>query len=146
MATYVIGDIHGQLEQLKVLLEKMKFNENDELYVMGDVVDRGPDPVKALQYLMTLPNCVCIAGNHEWMALESLKLMLNEITEEFIQTLDENQVTIATTMGTLVIRGSSLHVDQLSLDSGELRLTGRIDIVEYDDSVTSGGFLRRLFQ
>ena len=49
-------------------------------------------------------------------------------------------------MGTLVIRGSSLHVDQLSLDSGELRLTGRIDIVEYDDSVTSGGFLRRLFQ
>ena len=72
----------------------MKFNENDELYVMGDVVDRGPDPIKALQYLMTLPNCVCIAGNHEWMALESLKLMLNEITEEFIQTLDENQVTI----------------------------------------------------
>ena len=50
MATYVIGDIHGQLEQLKVLLEKMKFNENDELYVMGDVVDRGPDPIKALQY------------------------------------------------------------------------------------------------
>ena len=47
MATYVIGDIHGQLE-------KMKFNENDELYVMGDVVDRGPDPIKALQYLMTL--------------------------------------------------------------------------------------------
>lgn len=42
MATYVIGDIHGQLEQLKVLLEKMKFNENDELYVMGDVVDRAP--------------------------------------------------------------------------------------------------------
>lgn len=42
MATYVIGDIHGQLEQLKVLLEKMKFNENDELYVMGDVVDRIP--------------------------------------------------------------------------------------------------------
>ena len=35
MATYVIGDIHGQLEQLKVLLEKMKFNENDELYVLS---------------------------------------------------------------------------------------------------------------
>ena len=63
-----------------------------------------------------------------------------------VVNFDENQVTITTTMGTLVIRGSSLHVDQLSLDSGELRLTGRIDIVEYDDSVTSGGFLRRLFQ
>ena len=53
MATYVIGDIHGEFEQLKILLETMKFNDNDELYVMGDVVDRGPDPIKTLQYLMT---------------------------------------------------------------------------------------------
>ena len=49
MATYVIGDIHGEFEQLKILLETMKFNDNDELYVMGDVVDRGPDPIKALK-------------------------------------------------------------------------------------------------
>ena len=49
MATYVIGDIHGEFEQLKILLETMKFNDNDELYVMGDVVDRGPDPIKTLQ-------------------------------------------------------------------------------------------------
>lgn len=63
-----------------------------------------------------------------------------------VVNFDENQVMVATTMGTLIVRGSSLHVDQLSLDSGELRLTGRIDIIEYDDSVTTGGFFRRLFQ
>lgn len=43
MATYVIGDIHGQLEQLKVLLEKMKFNENDRTVCDGGMswtVDR----------------------------------------------------------------------------------------------------------
>ena len=118
MATYVIGDIHGEFEQLKILLETMKFNDNDELYVMGDVVDRGPDPIKALKYLMTLPNCVCIAGNHEWMALESLKLMMNEITEDFIQTLDKNQVMI---MFDWFHNGGKTTMDQFSKLSNEER-------------------------
>lgn len=72
------------------------------------------------------------------------KMAVSGVNE--VMNFDENQVTISTTMGTLVVRGSSLHIDQLSLDSGELRLTGRIDLVEYDDSTASGGFLRRLFQ
>ena len=118
MATYVIGDIHGEFEQLKILLETMKFNDNDELYVMGDVVDRGPDPIKTLQYLMTLPNCVCIAGNHEWMALESLKLMMNEIPEYFIQTLDKNQVMI---MFDWFHNGGKTTMDQFSKLSNEER-------------------------
>lgn len=79
------------------------------------------------------------------LSLQDRKKMAVSGVNEVIN-FDENQVMISTTMGTLVIRGSSLHVDQLSLDSGELRLTGRIDLVEYDDNVTSGGFLRRLFQ
>ena len=81
---------------------------------------------------------------HSLSLQDRKKMAVSGVNE--VVNCEENQVTIATTMGTLVIRGSSLHVDQLSLDSGELRLTGRIDIVEYDDSVTSGGFLRRLFQ
>ena len=87
MSTYVIGDIHGEYEQLKILLEKMNFKEDDELFILGDVVDRGPNPIKALQFLMTLPNCTCIAGNHELMALTNLKLLLNEITDDFLDHL-----------------------------------------------------------
>ena len=81
---------------------------------------------------------------HSLSLQDRKKMAVSGVNE--VVNFDENQVTIATTMGTLVIRGSSLHVDQLSLNSGELRLTGRIDIVEYDDSVTSGCFRRRLFQ
>ena len=80
MATYVIGDIHGELEQLKTLLQKMNFGAEDQLYSMGDVMDRGPHPVTALQYLMTLPNCTCIIGNHEIMAWRNLRLLLQEDT------------------------------------------------------------------
>ena len=63
-----------------------------------------------------------------------------------VDSFDEQTVVIFTQMGELTVRGSDLHVDQLSLDTGELRITGRIDCMEYDDNSTSGGFLRRLFQ
>lgn len=92
MSTYVIGDIHGEFEQLNTLLKKMNFNKNDYLYVMGDVVDRGPNPIRCLQYLMSLPNCTCIIGNHEVMAYKCLKLLQNEVTEEFIAKLNNDDI------------------------------------------------------
>ena len=52
--TYVIGDIHGEAEQLKMLLQKMDLKAEDEMYVLGDVVDRGKYPMEALQILMSL--------------------------------------------------------------------------------------------
>lgn len=90
--TYVIGDIHGEAEQLKMLLQKMDLKAEDEMYVLGDVVDRGKYPMEALQILMSLPNCTCLAGNHEVMVLSSLKLMLNEITEDFLNRLSAEQL------------------------------------------------------
>ncbi|MCD8356637.1 MAG: sporulation protein YabP [Clostridia bacterium] len=82
---------------------------------------------------------------HDLSLQDRKKMAVSGVNE--VVNFDENQVMIATTMGTLIIRGNSLHVDQLSLDSGELRLTGRIDTIEYDDSTAAGGgFLRRLFQ
>ena len=73
------------------------------------------------------------------------KLTLSGVSD--VVNFDENQVVIATTLGTLTIRGTGLHVDQLSLDTGDLKLTGSVDSLEYDDSVVhGGGFFRRLFQ
>ncbi len=72
------------------------------------------------------------------------KLSISGISD--VVNFDENQIIVATGWGTLLVRGRDLHVDQLSLDTGELRITGRIDCMEYDDNSASGGFLRRLFQ
>lgn len=91
MSTFVIGDIHGEYEQLRVLLDKMHFSDEDVLYVLGDVVDRGPNPIKTLKYLMTLPNCTCLAGNHELMALMSLRLLMREITDDFLESLSQEE-------------------------------------------------------
>ena len=73
------------------------------------------------------------------------KLSVSGVSD--VANFDENQIIIVTQQGTLFVRGGDLHVDQLNLDAGELRISGRIDCMEYDDGgAAAGGFLRRLFQ
>ncbi|SFA90239.1 serine/threonine protein phosphatase 1 [Acetitomaculum ruminis DSM 5522] len=92
MSTYVIGDIHGEYEQLLELLKKMKITKEDTLYIIGDILDRGPHPIKAMLKLMSMPNVINIVGNHEVMALECLKFLNKEITDESIAGLDKEMV------------------------------------------------------
>ena len=58
------------------LLEKIPLKDSDTLYILGDVVDRGPHPIKTLQKLKKMPNVICMVGNHELMALRCLKLLM----------------------------------------------------------------------
>lgn len=67
---YVISDIHGCYHEYIELLKKINFCDEDELYVLGDVVDRGPDPIKVLQDMMLRANVYPILGNHDYMALK----------------------------------------------------------------------------
>ncbi len=92
MAAYVISDIHGEYELFLELLEKIGLKETDQLYILGDVLDRGPHPIKTLLKLMQMPNCICIAGNHELMALECLEFLMKEITEESLEELEKTML------------------------------------------------------
>ena len=42
--TYVMSDIHGMSHLLEEMLEKIRFSAEDRLYILGDMIDRGPDP------------------------------------------------------------------------------------------------------
>lgn len=66
---YMISDIHGCYDQYMALLEKIHFSSEDELYVLGDVADRGPDPIKVFQDLLQRKNVTYILGNHDYMFL-----------------------------------------------------------------------------
>ena len=79
---YVMSDLHGCYQEYREALEKINFNEQDTLYVLGDVVDRGPEPIKLLQDMMLRPNVLPVIGNHEYMTLTVLKKLCVEITEE----------------------------------------------------------------
>ena len=79
---YVIADIHGCYDAYQKLLDKIHFSMRDDLYVLGDVCDRGPEPVKVLQDMMMRPNVFPILGNHDYMALTMLSRLDVEITAE----------------------------------------------------------------
>lgn len=70
---YIISDIHGCFEQYQKLLEKIKFSPKDKLYILGDVVDRGPEPVRVLQDMMKRPNVIFILGNHDFIMYTLMK-------------------------------------------------------------------------
>ena len=84
---YAMSDIHGQYEQFLTLLEQIGIRKEDTLYILGDVVDRGPEPMKILKYMMAHSNIIPIIGNHEVMALPNLKLLVPEVSRNFLDKL-----------------------------------------------------------
>ena len=64
-------------------------------------------------------------------------------------SFDEQNIIVETDLGILEIRGIGLHVNQLSLESGEMSLSGEIVSVEYDERGVprkgGGSLLSRLF-
>lgn len=64
---YVVSDIHGHFKRFLDLLKLINFSNEDTLYIIGDVIDRGPEPIALLQYIMTQPNMIMTLGNHEFI-------------------------------------------------------------------------------
>jgi len=62
-----------------------------------------------------------------------------------VESFDEEQVVLATTKGQLVIRGRGLHLQQLSLEGGQVTVDGDVDMLEYEQEPPAGGFFARLF-
>lgn len=72
----IISDIHGELEMFEQLLERMKYNpEEDQLVLLGDYVDRGPDARGVLNKVMELKEtgAIVLRGNHDDMLLAAVK-------------------------------------------------------------------------
>ncbi len=71
MAVYLIGDVQGCDEALERLLRAIDFSASrDTLYLLGDLVNRGPDSVAVLRRLMALDGAAhCVLGNHDLHAL-----------------------------------------------------------------------------
>jgi len=80
MRCYVIGDIHGCLDELRYLVEEgLPLESGDRLVFLGDYVDRGPNSKGVLTYILELQKnkdveLICLKGNHEDMFLAYLGL------------------------------------------------------------------------
>lgn len=67
MSTYAVGDLQGCLDELKRLLDEVRFDPAaDALWLTGDLVNRGPDSRGTLEFLMSLGASVrSVLGNHD---------------------------------------------------------------------------------
>lgn len=67
MAVYAVGDLQGCLEPLKCLLQNVAFDPaKDRLWLVGDLVNRGPSSLETLRYLYSIREAlVCVLGNHD---------------------------------------------------------------------------------
>lgn len=59
---------------------------------------------------------------------------------------NEEAVNVITSLGNLIVRGSSLHINKLNLDSGEVEIEGVINSLQYTESKSSKSFMQRLFK
>ena len=78
------------------------------------------------------------------LTLESRsRLSMTGVTE--VESFDENTIVLATTRGTLIVRGTGLHLQMLSLEGGQVSVDGNVDALNYEDPAPAGGFFARLF-
>ena len=84
---YATSDLHGfSLKKLKLFLDKVGFAENDELYILGDVIDRGDFSAELLEWIIDEPRIKLVLGNHEIMML-NCEFAFHELTHDNVDAL-----------------------------------------------------------
>ncbi len=76
MQKFAISDIHGCSKSFEALLRKINFSKEDELFLLGDYIDRGPDSKGVFDLIFQLQEegyqLHCLRGNHEQLFLRAL--------------------------------------------------------------------------
>lgn len=75
---FAIGDIHGCFQTFVTLLERMKLTKKDQVFILGDMIDRGPYSVLVVEHIMSLMRkgyqFLPLRGNHEQLVIDMANL------------------------------------------------------------------------
>ncbi|MFA5939151.1 MAG: metallophosphoesterase [Sinimarinibacterium sp.] len=68
----VVGDIHGEYDMFMRLLKHARYNDMwDTVYSLGDVIDRGPESLRTLEWFAGRRRAYMLMGNHEAMMMQA---------------------------------------------------------------------------
>lgn len=72
---FAISDIHGNAKSFRQLIHQLSIQAKDQLFLLGDYIDRGPDSKGVIDFIWELQaqgvSVVCLRGNHEQLMLEA---------------------------------------------------------------------------
>lgn len=88
---YCVSDVHGEYELFCRLLKRINFSEKDEMYICGDIIDKGESSVKLAKYIFSFPNIHCIIGNHEYEFIKYYRSLLENSPNDFDSILTKLQ-------------------------------------------------------
>ena len=109
MADYLIGDVQGCFDSLQALLKKIKFStDKDQLFFLGDVVNRGNKSLQTLRFIKDLgDNAQLVLGNHDFhllgCVLGTLKVSSKDTFIDIINAKDRLDLIDFLTQQALVI-------------------------------------------
>ncbi len=128
--TYVMSDLHGQYHKFREMLDLIRFTDRDELYIIGDAVDRGPESAELLLDMSMRANVFPILGNHDFTAKLMLQKLCVEITEDnFTSQLDPASLKI---LAMWLSDGGQATLDSFK----RLPQDERIALIDYLDEFT----------
>ena len=88
---YAASDLHGcSVESFQALLDSAGFSEEDFLYILGDVIDRGEHGAELLSWVTQQSNVQLLLGNHEDMLL-NCDFLFREVSEENMKDITQDQ-------------------------------------------------------
>ncbi len=94
MRQFVISDIHGCLQSLKALIAKIGLTFEDELYFLGDYIDKGKDSAGVIDFILQLKaenyHIFTLRGNHEENTLYALENYNPKTFTHFVKTLNKS--------------------------------------------------------
>ena len=64
---YLMSDIHGDYHTYKKMLRKINFTQADQMYILGDVMDKGKENLRLFTSVCKKDNVTLMKGNHEYL-------------------------------------------------------------------------------
>lgn len=122
---YVMGDIHGCKDKYDDMLEQLKPQELDAVFVLGDVIDEGDDGIAILNDMMYRANIYPVLGEREYYAKKFLPLIAEKgDTEKALASLEgEDREQLAKWLS---MKSGKTIADFLALSE-----EGREDLLDY---------------
>ena len=92
--TLFIGDVHGCYDELMLLCVRMKLTDADDIYFVGDLINKWPKSLEVIEFVRNRPNTWSVLGNHEYFLLQDRPLEIFGKNQNWINIEYEKTVLL----------------------------------------------------